>query len=192
MNVVKVDLSAKVTGAGIQRAITALRDRRALHAEMAREAVALTQDYLLSRTNHATAERLGAKPTGFYSRISKTVRGDATADAARIRMPRTTGLGRAFHSVVIRPGPGKMFLTIPACARTYGKTAGDFAGQLAFVQKIDKRTPMLVFKDTGEVAFWLRRLVKQEQNRALLPSDRAYADHVSGVAEIYLSDLLES
>jgi hypothetical protein len=168
-----------------------LRNRSQLHADLAREGVLVTKTHISTHWGHATAQRLGATPSGYAQKTASTVRGDGDDQQAVIRIPRSTGVGRAFRDIVIRPGSGKTYLTIPACARTYGKTAGDFGGQLAYTQKIATRTPMLIFHDSGEVAFWLRRKIEQKQNRQLLPSDVEYADLAAGVAEIYVTKLWE-
>lgn len=177
------------SSARLERVMTGLRNRRQLHANIAREAVLDTKAHINTRWGHTTATRLGATPSGHAAKTASTVRGDGDDQQATVRIPRSTGVGRAFHDVIIRPGSGKVYLTIPACARTYGRVAGDFKGQLAFVQKIETRTPMLVFKDTGEVAFWLRRKITQKQNRTLLPSDAQYAEVASDTAEVYVASL---
>jgi hypothetical protein len=175
----------------VQRVRTWLADRRQLHAKMAVEGSEFTRDFLRKSGRHATADRLGAQPTGFRARNAKQVAADSNQEEAQILIARSTGLGRAFHDMVIRPGSGKIYLTIPATARTYGKTAGEFKDQLAFVQTIATRTPMLVFTDTGEPAFWLRRKIVQKQDRSLLPTDEDYADMGAISATRYLRNVIQ-
>lgn len=165
--------------ATLQAMRTALANRGPLHAEMAVNAQQATQEYLRSDTDHATAQRLGATPTGFRSWSAQQIKAASDESAAIVRIPRNTGLGRAFGEITIRPRPGRTFLTIPATARTYGKGPRDFgADELEFAIIFTHRGPAPVFKfvKTGEVAFWLRRVVTQKQDRTLLPSDDTYRE----------------
>ncbi|RYD38766.1 MAG: hypothetical protein EOP87_00940 [Verrucomicrobiaceae bacterium] len=93
-----------------------------------------------------------------------------------------SGLGRAFRDVTIRPGAGKKFLTIPACAETYGRRVGEFPpDEFKFAILYAHRPfPVLLWRFSGgkhkrgDLAYWLRRSVVQKQDRTLLPSDEDY------------------
>jgi hypothetical protein len=156
----------------------AIADRKPLHARMAVDAVKFTRDYLLADTDHKTANRLGAAPTGFRAKNAAAVQPDSDDTQAMVRIPRRTGLGRAFGDVVLSPGSGRTYLTIPAHAQTYGKSARDFPEdtfRFAFLG----RFRALVFADgpyKGEVGYWLKRTVTQKQDRTLLPTDQGYQE----------------
>lgn len=160
-----------------------LHERGRLHAEIANTALAFTRAYLRGLNRHKTASRLGAKPTYHHERSAQSIQGEASSEAAILRIPRRTGLGRALGFVVIRPTGGRRFLTIPAGPDTYGRQAGEYPKetlQFATIQTHRGPTPVLLWKTTagrhqkGEVAFWLRREVYQPQDPTLLPSDSDY------------------
>lgn len=168
-----------------------LRDRRRLHASIAGEAEKLTTRYLRGLNRHATARRLGAKPTHHYENAARGVESASDQSGAEVRIPRSTGLARAFGDLVIRPGSGRTYLTLPAHRRTYGKRAREF--DLDF-RIVGGRHAALVFAsgdtDAGTVAFWLRKMVRIPQDRSLLPSDRAYTAAAEGAADRYAREIL--
>jgi hypothetical protein len=156
----------------------------------------LTSDYVSRSNRHASAQRLGATPSGFRERAARRIEGASDDTAAILRIPRTTGLGRAFHDVTLRPGTGRTYLTIPGCAETYGKVVGDFpAGSFAFTI-LGGRYPALMWVKAGgshqewSLAYWLRREVVQRQDRALLPSDAGYTALASEAAKTYIASLI--
>ena len=112
-----------------------------------------------------------------------------------MRIPRSTGLGRAFGDVTIVPGTGRTYLTIPACAETYGKVVRDFPADSFTFAIFKQRSPVLLWAEDGgthkkgDVAWWLRRQVTQKQDRTLLPSDEEYAEGARLVAMNYITSL---
>ncbi len=173
----------------VQRLRTGLADRKQLHARLAIQGAEFTRDYLRKDNAHGSAQRLGAKPTGHRAKAAKGIESDSNADAAIIRIPRSSGLYRAFTDFVIVPGSGKKFLTIPADRATYGRRAGEFPpGTFAFTI-IGGRYPALVFREGWKLAYWLRRSVKQKQDRTLLPNDEGYRKLARGVTGDYISEL---
>jgi len=180
------------TAAEVQRLRGGLSDRRNLHARIAVTAAEGTRQYLRKQTTHVSATRLGAKPTGHREKSAKAIEADSSAETAIIRIPRSSGLARAFGDVMIRPGSGKKLLTIPADKRTYGKRVGEFPeGTFAFAFSVEKRTPLLVFADGSGVAYFMKPWVLQKQDRGLLPSDKDYRAIVRGEIRGYIGDLLE-
>lgn len=175
----------------------ALADRAQLHAAMAVDAADFTRAYVAGSDRHATAQRLGAQPTGFRARSAKRIEADSNAEAAIVRIPRSTGLGRAFHDITIVPGTGRTYLTIPADAETYGKVVRDFPEgtfEFAMVREINGRemsrpTPVLRFVGSDRVGYVLRRKVLQKQDRTLLPSDAAYQELGRRRAVLYIASL---
>jgi hypothetical protein len=197
---VSLTISVEVDGTAqfaqeMQRFRNALADRRPLHAQMAVAAGDFTRDYLRSDSRHATAQRLGGKPTGFRAKNAAAVEAFSDESAASIRIPRSTGLGRAFGELVIRHGSGKTYLTIPAHQETYGKSVRDFPADsfhFAVLTSIITSPCLMWSKDggahkAGEVAYWLRREVKQTQDRTLLPSDAAYTEVGRRAAVAYIA-----
>ena len=172
----------------VARLGSTMKDRRGLHAEIAGEGERLTRSYLRGLSRHKTAERLGAQPTQHLAAAARGVESESDREAARVTIPRSTGLYRAFTDFLIRPGSGKTYLTIPADRRTYGRRAGEF--DLAFTI-VGGRYPALVFRESGEVAFWLRHEVEIPQDRTLLPSGPAYGVAMRGASARYFRRVLK-
>lgn len=183
-------LTIEITGidratATVQAIRHTLADRRPLHAKMAENALEATRQYLKSDSGHKTALRLGAKPTGFRAANARALQAESDDQGAILRIPRNTGLGRAFGQITIKPTGGRKFITIPATAETYGSQAGEFVEEtFNFAVITTKRgpAPVLVWAEAGgnhqkgDIAFWLRREVIQQQDRTLLPSDDTYKE----------------
>lgn len=156
-----------------------LGNRTGLHEAVGREALGLTRNHLIhiAATRHATAERLGAAPTGHWAQAAeKTVEThDENAATITINQP---GIGRVAHDVTITPKAGKKFLTIPLAAEAYGQRAYRMnntfflrskAGQLFIArQNGGARGGSLV------LLYLLVKSVFQKQDRSLLPSDDEY------------------
>lgn len=180
----------------LQRFRNAIADRRPLHAAMATQGAALTRDYLRSDNRHKSASFLGASPTGFRQKNAQAVQEQSDDEAGYVRIPRSTGLGRAFHGMVIRPGSGRKYLTIPAHQETYGRHVRDWPEDtfhFAMLFSITTSAVLMWSADggghkKGEVAYWLRRSVTQKQDRTLLPSDAAYAEVARRTAVAYIAN----
>lgn len=184
MSALKIEVSISGVAAfdrDLQAFRNAIADRKPLHARMAVDAVKFTRDYLLADTDHKTANRLGAAPSGFRAKNAASVQPDSDDTQAMVRIPRRTGLGRAFGDVVLTPGSGRTYLTIPAHQTTYGKSVRDFPEDtFRFAVITSWRVFVaLVFADgpyKGEVGYWLKRTVTQKQDRTLLPTDQGYQE----------------
>jgi len=177
-----------------------LANRGPMHAVMAVRAQEDTQEYLRSDDGHRTAQRLGGKPTGWRAQNAAAVTAQSDPQEGRVIIPRSTGLGRAFHNVVIRPGSGKTYLTLAGHQETYGRSVRDFPEdtfRFAVIQSW-RTFVVLVFRETsgrhekGEVGYWLKREVEQKQDRTLLPSDERYAKVARAGAVEYLTEVLKS
>lgn len=187
---------AEATGQ-LQSIRNGIANRRPLHATLAVEAQKFTADYVSRSNRHASAQRLGATPSGFRERAAKRIESASDSTAAIVRIPRNTGLGRAFGDVTLRPGSGRTYLTIPACAETYGKSMRDFPhGTFAYAFLLKSRSPVMLWAeaggrhDKGDVAYWLRRQIFQPQDRTLLPSDAGYTTLASEAAKTYIASLI--
>jgi len=180
----------------LQRYRNALADRKPLHTSIATDAAAFTSAYIRGLNRHNSAARLGAKPSGFHERAAKSVSHSSDDVQATVRIPRRTGLGRAFRDIVIRPGSGRKYLTLPGHEETYGKVARDFPeGTFKFsVLKSWRTFLVLVFAEAsgrhekGDVAYWLKREVTQKQDRTLLPSEDGYAKVARGSTLAYIAN----
>lgn len=178
------------TAEDVQRLRTGLANRRQLHARLAVQGSEFTRDYLRGLNRHKTATALGAKPTQHHARAARGIESASDDATSTIRIPRSSGLARAFSALTIRPGSGRKFLTIPADRRTYGRRAGEFpTGDLVF-SIVGGRFPALMFREGWTVAYWLRRSVTQAQDRTLLPSDAGYRQLARGVTSLYIDELL--
>lgn len=182
----------------LQAVRMALANREPLHAKMATTATDFTREFLIGTPRHRTAERLGATPTGFRAKNARAIQPDWDIDAAIIRIPRSTGLARAFGDVVIEPKSGRKYLTIPDHAETYGKSVRDFPeGTFKFaILQAHRPFPVLVFAEDGgrhkkgDVGYWLRRKVTQKQDRSLLPTDGAYQEISRRVIVAYVANIV--
>lgn len=69
--------------------------------------------------------KLGGRRTHYYDDLARGVTYDITPDGASVHV---TGTGVALHYYggVVKPGPGKRFLTIPVDPAAYGRRAGEF------------------------------------------------------------------
>lgn len=189
-------IGVTISGVGeVEMALQAMRNalarRGPMHARMAVRGQQFTQDYLRKLNRHRSAQRLGASPTGHHNKAAAAVEAQHDENEARVVIPRRTGLGRAFGDVVIRPGSGRTYLTIPAHQTTYGRSVRDFPeGTFRFA--IMGRHRALLWADgpdKGGVGYWLKRQVFQKQDRTLLPSDEGYAGVARRAAIEYLNNL---
>ena len=192
----KVDLSI---GGNALRMLKQLEEgminRVDLHQDIATREENLVRDYLISlaQTRHATADRLGATPTGHLERAAESVTSRSDADAATVSIT-SPGLRRAFGDITIVPVNAK-WLTIAATAEAYGKRAGSFndlrlaffkSGRLALVKADQSRlsdrkssgygieskaAKTDATKQRPPVYYWLVKSVTQKQDRTLLPSN---------------------
>lgn len=171
-----------------------VNDSRRLNRILSGEVAAEVRNYLedLSTFRHATANRLGARPTGHLGKAAKAVESGFSETEAFITVPAWTGLSRAFRDVEITPLNGKKWLTIPANKRSYGRSAGDF-DNLKFIP-LGNDLAMLAgeAQSTREVVpmYWLKRSVRQKQDRTLLPSEEELQDAVELAAGEWLKIII--
>ena len=125
---IQIEVRAVGSGAAVRRLVERLEDRRGMHSRIAVEAEKFTKKFVSALPDHATAQRLGAKPTGHLARAARGIESDATEQTARVRVPRASRLRAAFGTYVVRPGPGKKYLTIAQAAESYGRRAREIEG----------------------------------------------------------------
>lgn len=197
-------LTIEITGidratATVQAIRNTLADRRPLHAQMAVNALEATRQYLLATPRHNTATRLGATPTNFRAANARALQGESDDQGAILRIPRNTGLGRAFGQITIRPTGGRRLLAMPATAETYGRQPREWAEDtFDFAVITTKRgpAPVLLWAETagnhkkGDIAFWMKARVIQQQDRTLLPSDDTYREIGRRTVIAYIRDAI--
>lgn len=188
-----------VMGDRIESLVAGLKNRAPMHRYILAQALPLTRDWLLdlARTRHQTAQLLGASPTGHWAQAAEKTRGKATADSARVSV-RQVGISRVERDIVIKPGPGKKFVTIAAIAQAYGQRAYRVPGLVAIVRGDHgvlmkpgpgkshtyksriysgprrSRAAKVQGGPIGTVWYTLVKQVRQRRDRSLLPSDEAY------------------
>lgn len=141
----------------------------------------------LARTRHATANRLGATPTGHYREEAVNLTAsDANSATVAVSIP---GIARAYRDITIRPKRAKS-LTIPIHAWAYGRTVREVrdSGRPVFPLK---GLDVLATAEGGELIglYRLRRVVRQRRDRSLMPTtkrlEQAFGDGVLMAVEHY-------
>jgi hypothetical protein len=191
----------------INRLEAGLRNTALLHGYIAKEALSLTRRHLLQigATRHATAQRLGAAPTGHWAKPDDYTTETSDSGAAIVTIAKA-GIGRAAHDVTITPGPGKKFLALPNRREAYGRRAAGMIGETKFVW--GKNGPWAIvpkgFKipspwnssSAAEVKtaalYLLCKMVRQKRDRTLLPPDEAYRHAAVLAATQYVDDTLKA
>lgn len=196
---VTIDVKVSGSAAGLARFRRGLGDTAGLkevHSRIAREAANYTAAIVAADESHATAEKLGAKPTGHMAKAAKQIKGAGEIYRAVLKIPRKTRLRAAFGGFQIRPLAPRKWLAIPCHRLTYGTRAALSSYPLEF-KMIAGRFAALVFADTvtpadliGTAAYWLRRETSVKEDRSLLPWDelpevavRVAADYISELAK---------
>lgn len=200
---------------GLAELVGLLTDKSGIHESIASQAENLTRDYLAAQVplRHKTANRLGATPTGHLERAAQSVTSRADADGAIVGVT-SPGISRAFKALEITPKNSK-YLTIPATAEAYGRRARSFndlrvqffgKDKLALVKaeqssladrkqsgfKYEAASAGLGWKKHRTVYYWLKKSVKQPQDRTLLPSDALYLAAAEEGAINYFSMLADA
>ncbi len=172
---IQIEVRAAGSGAAVRRLVARLEDRRGMHGEIAKAAEKFTKEFVSRVPDHATATRLGAKPTGHLARTARAIESDATEQTARVRVPRASRLRAAFGTYVVRPGPGRKYLTIAQAAEAYGRRAKEIEG-LVPMRVGPMRQLVLARKgEGGKGMTTFYRLVTEAtipEDRSLLPLDQ--------------------
>lgn len=153
--------------------------RAALYRAAAYECAALVRGHIVKTapSRHASAHRLGARPTGHYAAAARSVAsgGDAAGGWVEAACP---GLARAFGPLTVKPRERRA-LTLPVDARAYGTTAPRLE-QLGWRIFRPGQAGVLMGTPPGggdPVALYvLARRVTLRQDRGLLPADAELAD----------------
>jgi len=197
MNVgVNIDVLENV-GEGFAELISMLEGagRVQLHQAMGLYVQQETAEHLsdIAHTRHATAERIGAAPTGFWADAAERVESpsalsaDASGATLTIAHP---GIKRAFQSVTIVPVRAAA-LAFPIHEIAYGHRAAELWDALKLF--IPKGSSIIAMHDaSGGILplFALCRSVTQEQDRTLLPSDQEWEDAAALGARLEIREAL--
>lgn len=189
---IQIEVRAAGSGAAVRRLVARLEDRRGMHERIAVEAEKFTKKFVSELPDHATATRLGAKPTGHLARTARAIESDATERTARVRVPRASRLRAAFGTYVVRPGPGKKYLTIPQAAEAYGRRAKEIEGLVPMRVGPMRQLVLAKKREGGEGMTVFYRLVTEAtipEDRSLLPLDQL-PEVARRVAAAYLRGMM--
>lgn len=152
---------------------------------------------MLARTRHGTSDRLGARPTNHFKASDV---GAPTVSGSTVSIPLSTpGIGRAFHPVDILPVEARS-LAIPLHADAYGFQPRELTDRGMRLFRILRRGERrggelynILFRrgDRGELIpmYALTQHVRQDQDRSLLPSDKALSDDFAEGAERAVAEI---
>jgi hypothetical protein len=195
----KIEVHGESLEALLRKFTGGLNDRTPMNERVGDRATQLTRKHLIeiAQSRHATAQRLGASPTGHWAQAAEKTSFAADPGGATISIDQP-GIGRVAHDVTIVPTGGKKYLTIPAIAEAYGKVARSIPDLALMIRwKGGERRAVALAQVTGKgkertetVFYWLVKSVTQKQDRTLLPSDDEY--ELSGLAGVrdYVDQLL--
>ena len=185
---ITIDLSG-LAAEELQGLRTRLANAPMIHAAMAGAAEVFVKDFgaRTSQGEHATANRLGANPTGHLAKAYQDIEATSDRSAARLFVPRASRLRAAFGEYTVRPGAGKTYLTIPVAAEAYGKRAGEIDG-LVFMRVGPRKTPILARPDAdGGITtfYYLSKESKIKEDAGLIPFDDMTSQSADA-AELYV------
>lgn len=182
-----IGLEIKVHSASVDalldKFLANLTDLEPLNESVGVRTTERTRNHLvaIARSRHATAQRLGAPPSGHWGQAAEKTSFEANQAGVTISIEQP-GIGRVAHDVTIEPGPGKKYLTLPAIAAAYNQRAYRISGMHVMVRFINgERRAVALAMSSGKGAdrvetvwYWLVKSVTQKQDRTLLPSDEEY------------------
>lgn len=182
-----IGLQIEVRDAGVDalldKFMAGLTDLQPLNEQVGLRGSELTRNHLvaIAQTRHATANRLGAVPTGHWAQAAEKTSFAADQEGAIISIDQP-GIGRVAHDVTIVPEPPSKYLTLPAIAEAYGQRARRIPDLTLLIRFVDgRRRAVALARVTGKgqektetVFYWLVESVTQRQDRTLLPSDEEY------------------
>lgn len=152
--------------------------RAALHRAAEQPLLALVKRHLaaLAQSRHASAQSLGATPTGILGEAARRSYSSSDETAARVAVP-SAAVTRTFRDVTITPRPPRRALAIPLHRWAYGVSPRDWDRRhsdrpLVFIPRPGK-SPLLATSYAKKLTpmYILVSRVRQRQDRALLPSD---------------------
>jgi hypothetical protein len=186
---IRIDIDIADTVAEVRELGMRLKDPGEINAAIAVVTESSLKKYgrETAPSKHATANRLGARPTNHLIDAYNQIESQSDRSSATLLIPRASRLRAAFGGYVQKPGPGKQFLTIPVAAEAYGKRAGEIA-DLVFMRVGPKKTPILARpNDDGGITtyYFLTPEVQVEEDTDLIPFADLEATARDG-AELYI------
>lgn len=160
----------------------------------------------IALSRHATAQRLGAKPTNHWAPAAEKVEGSdalstvsgGVTNALAVLRVRHPGISRAFKDITVRPTKAKA-LTIPIHALAYGKRAGELRAQyntfiLGGKENSTGRSVIAMQNGKDEVIplYVLVRSAKIPQDRTLLPTEEELSEAATLGVRNYLRQHLQT
>lgn len=177
----EIQIQDTATGA-IGRLLAGLRTRRKLNEYIGNSVKALIRDHVINdaNTRHATANALGATPSGFVGKAVESIeRTEPKPDEGGVTISLNhPWFARVDGPVTITPKE-KLWLTIPMIAGAYNQRAYRLKG-LFFLRAGPDKAFLAKEKDDGKLEFWyvLKKSVKQAQDRSRLPADEKLLEGV--------------
>lgn len=141
-------------------------------------------------SRHTTAQRLGAKATGYLTRRANAVESSYSGSTATVTLGGEAEIfARAFGPVTVNARAGKM-LTIPWRAEAYGRRAGEFSD--LFIVRSKRGNAFLARRDGKllQFVYLLKRSVSLPEDRGLLPSDEQYVQITEQAAVEFIQEKL--
>lgn len=168
------------------------------------------KDKNADQSSHSTANQLQARPSGLYADFARALSYSRSATGVVVSINHVAARQR-YHGGTIKPVNAKM-LTIPASAKSYGRSAGEFSnlfvmsgkqGPFALAERestdisISKdrrkgRSGMRVkagFQRGGGIMFWLVRSVTQQPDDTVLPAEDALISGIMSALEGWLKKI---
>ena len=164
--------------------------RAELHAEIAGRLQTIVDNHLASYalSHHATAGRLGARPTGNLEKAKVTATSGADGATVTVAAP---GIRRALGPLTIRP-KSRQALTIPVAALAYGRTVAYLKAQGVNVFR-PKGKNYLAYKENPKskfstVLYILAKRATLKHEPDLLPSQDTLAANALEAARGYIME----
>jgi hypothetical protein len=135
-------------------------------------------------TRHATADALGAKPTGLIRKgIARTV-ATATAEYAELTIP-IPGIRRAYGTIKLSTPTrrGRKFFTIPKHAAAYGQTVETLRRRGWKIFRPGQKQILLGYRRKGDKPVILYSLAKKatlREDPSLLPTRNEFGNAFAG------------
>lgn len=184
--------SSDHTAADLQLLAAALGNQEAIHQRIAGDSERWIKGPKvagkISGSQHRTANRLGATPTGHLVDAYNRVGSSGSEQAASLWIPGASRLRAAFGSYTVRPTGGRKYLTIPITAEAYGQRAGEVA-DLSFIFVKRTNTALLVKRNadkTYKPYYLLAREASIPEDPNLIPFDE-----LEEVAKLAVGDYID-
>lgn len=167
-----------------------VQNRGALHKVMGVAGARAVKDHFAK--NADWQKNKFGRPAQFWKRMYRATRSEASQIYAAVIMP--SEVAQRFYGGPIKPTGGKTYLTIPAHASAYRRSAQSFENLalVIFPNPKGKAEGMLVRrrrvkrKSVQEVMYWLVRGVNQAGDARVMPTDKELGDAIIPEVESYL------